>query len=703
MSSQGVNPFNIQQKQYIAQNNKAFGMNTIPQNAGTPMGAQIDTQTLVNAASDNFISDRITAFDEINPGTQLAVALPATVAINAAMDKYLKLYDGDYAKSFPGKLGNWGDKVSESFSNSRIGKFWGGIKRKLSPYSKKAYENSAILRAINETPSSPELELVKKQMNMGKDFSLSSYHEFAQKFIKNPIKSAQDLDILAADKTTIDRVESLLKSAPKDAHENILLKEQYKLLNPAAADAEIEGFLNNANRTKILQDMKAKALKYNNVEQFEQLMQDTSKNFKQIYNKLLHTDPKYGSKIWWSDKNALTKAMGFLFGRKETTSQMRNIITSSLGAENTMHRTALGRTLPKIWNLLMEGSTGRMFMGKLSTLMQGWFLAEALVMASRQETTGDKIRSFAERITELIGFLIFMPPSIKLMHKIGGLKNWGMAPKTVKEYEAAKLEHNMKKAQGLFANKKAAKADLKAIEAMKPKAKNPISWLARKLGQFITTGDKTTTRPYSRFKHKDVDLCITELLKNPVQYFKNIPHRLKDIACNPKYWFKRAAGWPIRFAIPMLLIVPFFNKIAVKGVHTIMGKPKYSLLDESKVEEHNQKVEQLENMKNQTEQAQQSQNNLNPNNLSDTNLIKQTVNNQYTPDRNVKTTTTTTQTVTNPVNNANSNMEPVRTYIPSPISVVNQGLDPSKADMAIVNADKTEQEIANILADIKKF
>ena len=47
-------------------------------------------------------------------------------------------------------------------------------------------------------------------------------------------------------------------------------------------------------------------------------------------------------------------------------------------------------------------------------------------------------------------------------------------------------------------------------------------------------------------------------------------------------------------------------------------------------------------------------------------------------------------------------MEPVRTYIPSPISMVNQGLDPSKADMAISNADKTEQDIANLIANVRK-
>lgn len=695
MSSQGINPYNNQQKPYILQNNRPFGMNTSPQNA-TPMGAQIDTQAIVNATGDNFIGNRITAFDEINPQAQFAVAIPATLAINTAMDKYLKLYDGDYAKSLPGKIGEWGDKISESFSNSKVGKFFGKIKNRISPYTTKIYDNSAILRAINETPGSPELEFVKKQMDLCKDFSLSSYQEFANKFITEPIKSAQDLDILGADKATIDRVENLLKNASKAEKENILLTEQFKLLKPGVTNAEIEGFLKYEGRTKILQHMKAKALKYDSLEQFEQYMQNTSKYFKQIYNKLLHTDPKYSSKIWWSDENILTKAKGFLFGRKETISQMRNIITSSLGAENKMHRTALGRALPKIWNLITEGSTGRMFMGKISTVMQGWFLAEALVMASRQETTGDKIRSFAERITELIGFLIFIPPSIKLMHKIGGLKNLGMTPEKVKIYEDAVAEFNKKVASGFYiGNKKAYKFGLNRLKVMgSPKTKNPISWFARKIGQFIETGDKTTIRPYSRFKHKEVDW-----FKNPGEILKNIPHRLKDIACNPKYWFKRAAGWPIRFAIPMLVILPFFNKIAVKAVHAIVGKPKYSILDESKVEEHNKKIEELENIKNQVNQEQQ----IDTSKLPDTNLIKQTVNTQAVNAPNSTTTQTATATTNIPSMNQQGKLqEPVRTYIPTPVGMVNQGLNPDNANIAIANANKTEQDIANIIASIRK-
>lgn len=712
MSSQGINPYINQQKPYIAQNTKTFGMNTIPQSVNaTPMGSQIDTQAIVNATGDNFIGNRINAFDEINPQAQLAVALPATIAINAAMDKYLKLYGGDYAKSLPGKIGEWGDKISESFTNSKVGKFIAGVKNRISPYTTKIYDNSTILRAINETPTSPGLEFVKKQMNMGKDFSMSSYHEFAEKFIKNPITSAQDLDILGADKATIDRVENLLKNAPKASKEEILLSEQYKLLKPGATNAEIEGFLKYEGRTNILQNLKARALKYNNVEQFELYMQDTSKYFKQIYNKLLHTDPKYSSKIWWSDKNVFTKIKGFLFGRKETISQMRNIITSSLGAENKMHRTALGRTLPKIWNLLTEGTTGRMFMGKLSTLMQGWFLAEALVMASRQETTGDKIRSFAERITELIGFLIFIGPSIKLMHKVGGLKNVGwfhdkngakiscMTPEKVKIYEDAVAEFNKKVASGFYkGNKNAYKFGLNRLKVLgRPKTKNPFIWLARKIGEFISIGDKTTIRPYSRFTHKEV-----ELFKNPAEFFKNLPHRLKDIACNPKYWFKRAAGWPVRFIIPMFIILPFFNKIAVKAVHALVGKPKYSLLDESKIEEHNQKIEELENARKQMEQEQQI-NSKDINNLPDTNLIKQTVNTQAVNNPNGTSTQTTTTTTNIPsINPQGKLQEPVRTYVPSPVSMVNQGLDPNNANMAIANANKTEQDIANIIASIRK-
>ena len=47
-------------------------------------------------------------------------------------------------------------------------------------------------------------------------------------------------------------------------------------------------------------------------------------------------------------------------------------------------------------------------------------------------------------------------------------------------------------------------------------------------------------------------------------------------------------------------------------------------------------------------------------------------------------------------------MEPVRTYIPSPVGYVDRMPDASAANAALANADKAEQEISQIMATLKK-
>ena len=57
------------------------------------------------------------------------------------------------------------------------------------------------------------------------------------------------------------------------------------------------------------------------------------------------------------------------------------------------------------------------------------------------------------------------------------------------------------------------------------------------------------------------------------------------------------AGYPVRFALPMFIILPFFNKYLVKGVNAIFGKPKEGLADESKYEEQKEQAEALAQQK----------------------------------------------------------------------------------------------------------
>ncbi|MBR1424227.1 hypothetical protein IJ579_01540 [bacterium] len=691
-----------------------FGMNppqantqvTNPAMGAVPMDGEYG-QAIVEAASDNFIGNRIKAYDEVDRIQQFELAVPVVVAMNAAMDKYLKLYDGNYAKSLPGRIGEFGDRISEFFTENPIAKFFKPAGRKIKDLSHRyIYNNSGILRSLNETPSEPELKMVKHQMHMGKGSALSQCVETWEKFLE-PLKSARDLDALGADAATITRVENLLKTASSaEQKASILLGEQFRLLNPGATATEIANFLNDANREIILKELKAKALGLADLAELEAIKKAPQEYYSRIIECLENTNKKFFARIDWSDKNLFTKFNGFLTGRKLSFQQVKNIIISSAGKENTVQRTALGRTLTKWVNLVTEGATNRLYAGKMAAFIQAFFLAEALIMANKQETTGDKIKSAAERITELIGFFVFMPPSIKLMHKIGGLQYSGMTPDQVRIYREAVKEFNQKVMSGALKDKALYKAEREILRGkFRPKTRNPITWLGRKVGDIITVGLEQV-RPYTCFTHKEVSLST--IFSNPFSksawgsFFKAIPHRLKDFICNPKYWTKQMLGWPMRFALPMLIIMPFFNKLAVKACHAIVGKPKYSILDQSKFEREQEQAQNPVQTPTQTPAIPQIPRDPNSYN-SDTNLIKIHSQNGFKyPEKNTITETTekTQETIKDPKKADDS--EPIRTYIPDPTNVVaKENTDTSAFDKAMADADRAEKEIQSIMSSLR--
>lgn len=682
-----------------------FGMNTQPQSNPqyTPaMQAEINTDALKQAASDNFIAKRITAFDEVDPLAQMGLAIPVWAAMNMAMDKYLKHCGGDYHTSIPGKIGNFGDKVSGFFTNNPVAR---GIEKFLNKGKtagkKYIYDNSGLLRAFDTTSSQPELTLVKHQFEGIKGMVANDCSPAWEAFLK-PLKSAKDLDCLGASKADIQRVEALIKSAVTAEEKALILQaEEFRLLNPAASDKLIRNFKYHATpaqRSAILEELKIKAMGFANKAEFELLKGDAIKYSDRILQVLSKANKNMYARIGWSDANIGKKIDGNLLGRKVSFSELFNKLQSSKGAANTMHTSKLGRFLAKASNQVMEGATSRISGGKLMAFLQAYFLAEALIKANRQETTGDKLKSAAEIITELIGFFVFMPPSIKLMHKIGGLQYSGMTPQQVEAYRQAVKEFNEKVINLGFANKKEYKAARKALRAQfRPKTKNPFVWAARKCADILTVGLEQV-RPYTRFKQKPVDLTITNIMKSPKQYFKNILPRLKDFACNPKYWMKQMAGYPMRFLFPMMLFVPFFNKIAVKGCHAIFGKPKYSLLDESKVEEYNAKLEEQQQMQ---AQAATRPRIITPvqtqNGVSTSNML-----NQYRAQQALGAAQISHTGNLTPKKEKTEQKEdekpPVKKYIPSPegVKIAEQKFS-SEVDLALKRADAAEKQAIDIL------
>ena len=285
-----------------------------------------------------------------------------------------------------------------------------------------------------------------------------------------------------------------------------------------------------------------------------------------------------------------------------------------------------------------------------------------------------------ERFTEMIAFFVCMPFALKLMHHIGGLQYIGMDKKAVEAYRAALKLHNEKSMAGLFKNQAAWKVSKdNLLNLLNANTKNPFTKLLKRIGRTVTVGLEQI-RPYDS----------KAIVRNGVM------SKITDLFRHPKFGIKQMAGYPMRIILGMMILLPIFNKIAVKGSHLLFGKPKKSILDEGKEEEAAKKqaealqAQQLQQMQ-QAQQQPAVQNTQNAQN-------GQAQNGQQNPsnllNKYKNQPQNGAQTVSNTANNATLNKptEPIRTYIPSPQGViVHNQTDTSAADAALMRANNAEQ------------
>ena len=228
--------------------------------------------------------------------------------------------------------------------------------------------------------------------------------------------------------------------------------------------------------------------------------------------------------------------------------------------------------------------------------------------------------------------------------------------------------------------------------------KNPITKLLYKIGKFINMGNECKPAYKSASKWN-------------MNWLRKIAN-------------KNLIGVPLRVWIPMFLVTPFLAKLTTKTVHKILGKPTHSVLDEDKEPEKDNKQANPANKPAQAappmqgQMPQQPVRHRNPNEYSsDTNLIKMAANGQKAPQTmsqaqpqaQAPSTTPQAQPASQPqqqpapVNPTDSNkeMEPVRTYIPSPVSMVQPTqADMSGVDAALAGVDSTEKYINQVLKSV---
>lgn len=665
-------------------------------------------------AENNYTSSRLTELLGEDYEKKALLSIPIWYGIAQGMDKFAEKCRGNYDNTVLYRIGDFGDRMASKFDSSAVGKssvtkgvkgFFKGIGKF---YNEKMLPNSAILRSLKHTPSVPEHSMVLGQAGGMKGFLLFDYPQYADNFLK-PLKSAADLDCYGAGVSKIAEVQKeLAKAVSKEAKAKILERAEFELLNDGRFS--VSEFLGKSGveRGSILKDIKAKAMGYLDAADFEAVKKDihSPKGMERVMEacqKASKAGDKYISRIWGSRASKWGMAKTHIIGRDVKFSEMLNKLIGSLGTEKigkfaSPHKTWLGKMLPKMSNIFLEGSTNRVAGGKFIAIMQAFWLAEVLMKTAKAEK-GDKVKTFTERFTELLGFFIFMPMAIQLLHRAGGLQYAGMSKEQVSAYRKAVEAFNAKADAAKFASKAAYKAERKSLRNMlNAGTKNPITKLLKRAGRVLTVGLEQL-RPFSKTTAEKGAGFLTMA-------------RAKDIFRHPKYWFKQAAGWPLRFGLVLITILPILNKIGVKTSHAIFGRPKHSTLDKEEEVKPQQQLSQADALKFQQlleeakrKQALQTGNLLNPYKVNQPVNIPNVSNNSPSNLIHGSQPVVTNRVVNNTINNNIVNdkkdddkvPEPVRTYVPSPVGVQLSAPDMSEADAALKKAAAAEEEALRVL------
>ena len=690
-----------------------YGMQTVNTN-GVPMSGP-GGEAIKKSVDNSYLSNRVKQSEE-NSALLPAATLATWYGLSRGMDVFNKRCNTDYEKTPFGKVGKFGDWLTDKVKGSKLAKSsfgqWVGKAYKSTGkfINDKIIANSAMLRAIKNTPSEPTNKMVVSQYKGLLGFLSMDTEQIFSSFIK-PAKTPFELEQYGADKKFIKDLKKAMKAPGANSYA-VLKEAEMKLLGIPQADinkyiqngkvlspARVDILIKNAKISKLgFTPAEYKAISKDflgNSDKVLKALEKASKNNGNMFISRMRSDGPLGA------------IKNHFFGRKVGITELYNKYLVTLGAKNPKHTSKLGRGLAKAFGLFMEGTTNRFAGGKLAVLMQAVIFGDMLVNTFKAPK-GDKFKTFTERFTNDFAYFLCAPFGIQILHKLGGLQYAGMSKSDLANYRAELKQFNHKVATGQLTKKGDYINELERIKGMlRGGRKNVFSKFFGRLAEIATVGLETT-RGYHKKAIKP-----------------GILGKLKDFFVNPKYYMKNAAGYPMRILLVMGLIMPPLATAATKVAHAIFGRPQHSVLDdeEDPQAEEQKKMEELLAQLEAEKQRQQAQQPIV--HTSPTNLINQYLDRQTQQALNPQMQQPIPQApqpvqqpavspqqpqpavqqppVQQPVSQApqtaqEQQKEPVRTYIPSPAGVVIQSVDTSKADAALANADAAERMAREVLS-----
>lgn len=648
-------------------NNVPFNAQSVPLSQN---GQQI-TVPAMQGIQDSYVSNRVKKAEYGWASVPIGVGM--WLGICKGMDYFNnKLCSKDYMETPFGKLGAWGDRVSDGYFNSSFAKSEAGqsfhsfLRRTKNYINEKIIGKNKVLTAIKTTPTSPEHSMVVAQAKGLLGLHNMEIQDLIPSFIEKS-EVADQLERYGMKKDEIAAVKKALKGKKKAERLRLLEQEEFKLFGVKDADA--------------LKAAKIRALGFKDVAHYESIAKGNKflQHSKEVFEALKNADPNMHitrcqgeGKFGWFRK--------LFFRRNITFKELANKYIVA-GIDNP-HKTKLGRGLSKGFGWFLEGMTNRFAGGKFVAIMQAMFLAEAAVATLNATGASDKVKTFIERNVNAFSYVFAAPLAIMAMHRVGGMKYAGMTPEQVAKFREELAIFNEKVDAGVFKNKDAYKAAKKQLtDMLQGDTKNGFfTKMFKKIGQFINIGNEKI-KPYK------------SLSSNNMNFFRKMG-----------YWTKNAAGYPLRFGLAMFILMPFVANATTKISNFIFGKPKNSVLDEDK-EDETAKAEnvnaQLARLRQDALQRQQAVAAHNQTVKANANAPRMDMLTKYRQHQNANNVVNNT---TNIYNNQPQKQEeakepePVRTYIPSPVGVqtVIPNVDP--ANQALQRSMEAEQEALKILA-----
>ena len=480
--------------------------------------------------------------------------IPTWIGLSLGADAFSKACGGKYEGSLTAKAARFGDRIQnskliQSKPSQAMIKGLGSVKNA----GKKVVQNSAILRAMRDTPTMPEWSLVKSQM-------FNQKQEVVQEFIRitevlklaenQPIK-LQDIGLDSKEKEMLKKVFKVNKLS-EIPDEKII--NQVLLSRLGRSEAEI-------NKIQALGHGSTSAVKKEILKELGMTPEKLKLIKEDIHGKYIpeveKAVGKAGSKVRMGAGHF--KWLGPLTKPFERTIGCDHIY-NKLHSMGSGAKTATGRFTSKMMQMIYRGFT---FGGGKAGLLL--FIAPLLVesaMNTKKADKDQKVGTFMGSLIESMSWVFTFPVALKMIHAFGGIKYAGMDQKQVDAFRKAHKEFTQKTNDRAFKDKAAYKAAKKKVKDMlKVDGQNIFTKGIRKLGAFMTMD----LEMFKGYKNNNV---LTNTLRKLPNGFRNV------------------FGIPLRVALWAGLTTGVLDGMIHKCSNMIFGKA----FDSIKHEEHEAEI-----------------------------------------------------------------------------------------------------------------